>query len=509
MHENVKNDEDLNINSATATEQPDMIEPHVWKGQDMPGGFVQYDVQDVDEAVALAEYFKAIGKYKFFRGQRDASWKIQSTFARLDEAGRQKAIADFSAFCEWVNESPELVPYLNSDNSLIATAQHHGIAATTFIDFSTEPSIAGWFATEGASIYDKGAIFMINPDDVYDIFESLSKTGIRIGFIEIEVANLWRLQAQHGLFLEAQTDIERIWPFDRIVFQQTNIPPKIERRRIYPDRRSHLEQMIDQHVLLKKRQLAFQELMKRNNGRGKILHMEISNESDIDSRGLKKENLPGNWSSGPNEVWSAMDIESTPPTLSISQINNDINLIKNTINLRRNCTDLVIINPNTRHRNGTVQDIINALWAGMRPHPYNAEEISRSTFELLRFERIFGDFPLDHGLDPGKVAPQLLNDPIEIEMGIVGGGSTRAYIDGPRLWSILSLDARIHLGLGEPTTGSAVLGALDPYNGNTLHFFDPSALLNLFVEVIVPWQVVTRRNPIAFSPMHINTFGRP
>jgi hypothetical protein len=53
------------------------------------------------------------------------------------------------------------------------------------------------------------------------------------------------------------------------------------------------------------------------------------------------------------------------------------------------------------------------------------------------------------------------------------------------------------------------MGALDPYSGQTLHLFDPDALVELFAIELIPWQVSVSRNPIAYWPGHINALGRP
>lgn len=470
----------------------------------MPGSYVQFDVENIDEAVALAERFKAAGSYRYFRGQRDSTWSVQSSFARLDEARRQEEIRKFEQFYQWVKESVELLPYLQDDDGIIATAQHHGIAATTFIDFSSEPEVAGWFATDGAVVGDHGAIFMINPDEVSAIFEAMTKRGIALRFLHPDVANLWRLQAQHGLFLEAHTDVERIWPLDRIVFPQTGRPPKIERRRIYPDRQSQLEQMIDQHLTLKKRQEAFRSLIETGN----IAFVEIGEAPDLLPPDLETPGLPEDFARTPDERWAAMDLDSPPPRLAVEEA-QACPALEHLIQTRRASTDLILIDPDLPRRNGTLQAKIDRLWSGMRPHPYDAGQVASAIRSLVRFDRIFGDFPLDAGTSPEEAAPQLLEDPFEIEMGIAGGGATRACISAARLWSALTPAARELLGFPAMPTGGKLMGALGRYYGKTLPLYEPTALIDLFADEIVPWQVVTRRNPVVYWPKHITSLGLP
>lgn len=85
-------------------------------GHPMPGGYIQYDAPDLMTAVALASDFKARGHYKYFRGQRDASWQVVSSFVRADEADRAKAVADFGAFYSFARGAPQIVPYLQNDD---------------------------------------------------------------------------------------------------------------------------------------------------------------------------------------------------------------------------------------------------------------------------------------------------------------------------------------------------------------------------------------------------------
>ena len=57
----------------------------------MPGCFEQFDAGSLGEALDLAERLKARGRYRYFRGHRDARWFVESTFARLtDDKSREQ-----------------------------------------------------------------------------------------------------------------------------------------------------------------------------------------------------------------------------------------------------------------------------------------------------------------------------------------------------------------------------------------------------------------------------------
>jgi hypothetical protein len=469
----------------------------------MPGGFFQFEVSDVGAAVALAARFKQSGRYSYFRGQRDAHWRVLSKFARLDREGREAANADFNAFRAWVQRSPELVPYLDDGDKIIAAAQHHEVCATTFLDLSTDPEVAGWFATDGAHEGDSGALYLVNPGQLQPVFDAFSSDDLILRFVEITVPNLWRLQAQHGLFLECNTDLDRIWPLDRIVFRQNGTPGPIERGRIYPVDRSQLEQMIDQHRLLKRREEAMQELVA---GSG-ILAFQIDEAPDTVPAEFGAPVRPAAWAAGPDESWDSIDPQPSADPWSAPDLREATDTLAALIDRRRHATRLLTVDdPELQSR---LQALVDRIWAGMRPYPYDAAAIARAITALARFEVFFRGFDLGAGLGTMPVAQRSLIDPVELEFGIAGGGGSRACVSGSRLLDALSEDARRHLNLTDSATGALVLERLAPYWGKTLRCFDQARLLNLFVDEIIPWQVVSMRDPIAFSSLHITTLGRP
>ncbi len=514
-------------------------------GRERPGGFVQFDVADVKEAIALAERFRVAGKYRYFRGQRDARWEVTSSFGRADAAGRLKAREEIGAFAAWVRGAERLVPYLADDDKIIAAAQHHRLTPTTFIDFSTDPAVAGWFATEEGVLVpaiieprvtgnraetaagqllgwrcpcialhqfwilgQEGAIYMVDPDEVGGFFEAMTRSGPVLRFLQVEVSNLWRLQAQSGLFLEAQRDIAPIWLFDRIIFAQTGAGPAIERRRIYPDRRSHLEQMIDDYRLQRTGELALEDLIEASR-RGGVLDLNVEHPSGDRMPELDLTPLKSPWGAGPDEPWPVVDIESMPPSWSVERIKANPAELADLVATRRNSTDLLMVNPDFPRRNGTAQAAVDSLWEGLRPHPYSAEQIATSLSSLIRLLEIFGDHPLGSGRSHGLEAERLMADPVEIEMGIAGGGATRAFVGSSELWGALSGEVRTRLLLEQPVAGSALMGILGQFYGATLDLFDPHALVDLFASSVVPWQVATQRRPLCFSPTHLKTLGRP
>ena len=95
-------------------------------------------------------------------------------------------------------------------------------------------------------------------------------------------------------------------------------------------------------------------------------------------------------------------------------------------------------------------------------------------------------------------------------MAVSGGSSTRAFVSSGRLWAALRQDAKARLGFETcPQDPEALQDGLQPAYARPWQNFDEDAMLELFVDEIIPWQIATLRNPIVFSPTQVLTLGRP
>ena len=111
-----------------------------------------YEVANIEAGVELANRFKDEHKYDWFRGQvRD--WPPVSSWYRILASGNTEAEARvrrrIAMFFQWIGGIPEL-RYLREPehvNDCFAIMQHYGIP-THYIDFTTEPSVAGFFAAD-------------------------------------------------------------------------------------------------------------------------------------------------------------------------------------------------------------------------------------------------------------------------------------------------------------------------------------------------------------------------
>lgn len=468
-------------------------------------GRYEFEAADVEEAVRLAATLKALGRYQYFRGQVDAGWSMTSTVSRCTAGGREVELEKLKAFWSWVRNSPEMVPYLQSDDQILAAVQHHGIAATPLIDLTREPAVAGWFATEDVGAAEYGAIYLLDHDRLSSFFEVMSAGRLQFRFLEIDVANLWRLQAQAGLFLEGNADLERFWPVDRIVFQQTGAISPISRGEIYPARESHLEQMIRLHAVLDERSRRFQTLINDPASPLKVYHVQA------EPAATPAESAPPSeiWAAGPDERWNAVDLSQADVKLALSTLESDGNAVVDLIERRRRCTDLLNVTVDGEVVPGRFQRLLDALWTGMRPYPYTAQEIAQAVSALARFDGFFRQFNLNAGKGTFELAHAHLESPLEIEMGLFGGGSTRCCVSGARLLAAFTDAGRRVLRLPHNASVEHMKAALIVAQGVRMGLFDEERFRRLLVDEIIPWQVLSKRDPTIYAASQIEVLGLP
>ena len=469
-------------------------------GRQIPGGSVRYDAPNLITAITLAEEFRANGDYKYFRGQRDARWSVVSSLVRLTPEQREQAFADYSEFFGFARSAPELLPYLQNEDALIATAQHHGLAATNLIDFSHSPEVAGWFASDGAVIGEEGAIFLV--DDKAE--EGLSLAGDALRFIFPEVPNLWRLEAQQGFFLEAPGPFDHIWPLDRIVFPHTNAVSPILRHHIYPEKKSALEQVIDQFELKRRQRRAFHSFMTSADNAG-MLFIQIRDDSPVSDSDLLI--APSPWAKGPHERLADMDLESPGVETPIELLQTVSKSLVQLIEGRRHCAELLVV---TGSDVATLQIKIDRLWMGCRPHPYSNEQIARSIVSLVTMVKALDGRRISEGYEQQAAADKLYRPAIEIEMSTAGENAARAFVNLDRLWGALTPEKRNLLGReGRPRTDGWISSLFAQDWKRPGRNFDGPMLLELFVDQVIPWQIATNRDTVAFSAFHIRTLGKP
>lgn len=106
----------------------------------------EYRVDDVHEAIAMATDFKRSGTYDWFRGQLKP-WPPHSTALRVklrDNDDWQEVLQKpLLRFLRWLSITPGMESLVGDENAILAVAQHYGLP-TDFIDFTTDPAVAGF-----------------------------------------------------------------------------------------------------------------------------------------------------------------------------------------------------------------------------------------------------------------------------------------------------------------------------------------------------------------------------
>jgi hypothetical protein len=104
-----------------------------------------YKASSNQEAVARAHQFLREGRYDWFRGQVSSEWFVVPSLLR--EADLTSAEERLDRFYGWVRSTAGLEAIASNERVMYAVAQHCGIP-THFVDFTTDPDVAAFFAYE-------------------------------------------------------------------------------------------------------------------------------------------------------------------------------------------------------------------------------------------------------------------------------------------------------------------------------------------------------------------------
>lgn len=161
-------------------------------------------------------------------------------YADIDVAKFEKEILD-----DFKKRSqPYLRKPLANDWDLLALAQHHGLP-TRLLDWSENPLVALWFATERASDGEYGVVWMFDPLDT-DI-ETLENTSPFKG-TRTKVFNpnhiVERITAQNGWFSCHKLSGEKKFvPFEKIATYQDALQKIYVPKKLFPEIRVKLNAM--------------------------------------------------------------------------------------------------------------------------------------------------------------------------------------------------------------------------------------------------------------------------
>jgi hypothetical protein len=493
----------------------------------------------INEAINIAVEGARSGEWDLFRGQTNAIWRVTSSGERLTPEGRAEVLDRFRQFLAWAQDVEKMAGYLKDVDSPWAIAQHYGIP-TNYIDFTDDPRVAAFFASDTQHpvlAEQQACIVCLNSKDFERFWQEFGPIFLAEvdnskypSIVQIDVANLWRLQQQRGSFLwNPIADIEQIYDFDRIVFPYTKNDPSLPvREEIYPPHQSELEKLLTQFFM--------NEQLRE--GSKAIASMGISSVS-VEAKPGQYEAatwFPGgivrssDWSQ--SDLWDDYKIEHSSAALPGVSVQLEAASMEefSDLLLRYLSVDFIEANRgkalNLKIREGvpSVQipqrllRCIRRLWNGMRTLPYSGVEISLAIARTLEL------FPLaEMNTSPSKAFGE---DSLYIEMASRADGDG-AYSRGTitrEAFIVASNPAFLAAGRKELETRIPTLESLpDPAIARALLLLEGrpwerltfAGLRDLMVSQIVPTQVAWRvmsdqgdmRTAIYFSPTEFKVFG--
>jgi hypothetical protein len=504
----------------------------------------QYDfrVESAAKAVALALQWKNECKYKAFRGQ-SRPWALAASLARVKGVERDAAQRQLGKFVGWARS---IGPLRDADEiQLMAIAQHYGIP-TPLIDFTMEVDVAAYFAThrEDQQPGEMACLVCLPQEDDIRLIDSMACANYKSKMdapppfpmcqvVNLHVPDLWRLQAQAGLFLELHgTGVECLFPPDRILFPFSEPWSAISTERIYPKDRSSLEVLLDEYFERERREAGHALMMSIVEGSaGRIVYHEI--EEDPEERRASHARasharrwLPEEiaaWTKLPDEHWASLTADDALLLdLELAGTNADrFAQLKETFLssfrahpawrktiVRFRVRDPAGVLPPAALEKINVQ--CNRVVNGLRPLPYTDEQVGIC---LARIASWIETAALTEGFVwtdfHGSIA-RILPSALQIEFVGEAGFDARAYVPVPVLIGYLRPEIAELLDRDPPDWRSDFRVVLLAYNDPQI-LFSFADLVQLFADYIIPCQAwrASSEDALLYSPARLTVFGIP
>lgn len=496
-------------------------------------------VGSIEAAVDLATRFRDEGRYDWFRGQTRA-WPPVSSLYRLyqrqnpDEDARYQARLDL--FCEWLADTDELRHLLEEAHAheCYAVLQHYGVP-THYIDFTTEPGIAAFFAADVKSSPPEpgeSVIYCLDSADLTEFWETMVDVQARpeatIELVTPNVDHLWRLQAQRGVFVSADYNWEIDYPLDRIVFPASGPPAYPTVEQIYPLHKSPLEQMLDRYFDIEQRAFgrkAVREILdelKRGGARiswirqptpeGNFHPAAFEDPASLRTLWTDLETAPWRqpapvtkWTSGTTlerlrlgPAMSSRDVGQTG-AYGVRQA------LRLNPQLRERTVDWALADAPGELTTDDASAALRLVWNGMRHLPFTDEDLAGAmgTTCMLLMQPGRTSASVDAQLSAVR---SVLPSPIRVEFAVDDGSYSVGYVSEESLRQIVRPDFAALLNAGERWRAAEVRQVLMlMYNPRLLFSFPAFACL--FAREVIPTQVASGRSPVLCNPAQLTTFG--
>jgi hypothetical protein len=501
-----------------------------------------HEVANIEEAVELGHELKEKGDYNWFRGQVQ-EWPPVSSLFRIqtigDSENEVRVYRRIDMFSNWAKNIRELQYLLEPEHihDFCAILQHYGIP-THYIDFTTDPGVAGFFAADSKSPPSEGksCIYCLNTDELMSVWRCLKdldeRKGASIETVEIDVKNLWRLQAQRGAFVFANYNWQIDYPMDRIVFPYSGYPSYPTREGIYPEHKSPLEQLLDQYIFLERATFANEmarEMVEKINERGGQASYHIV---EALPEGLYEEAFISRARWTPLESWSHKSLktwdcasqedyhQTAGPTIKL-KLTPHATAEKVRKSVSFGVRQFLHSGPNIRLKTvnwsftelpdslspDELDDMLRPVWNGMRRLPYGDDEIANACGSVAVLLMV--------GLQRALTQDEQVQRFSEcfgmcIRVGFSNPDGSGSYALATRE----SLRRALRPDIAEllmPEFKERVNDIRDLFGiiYNPRLMFEFEEFKKMFGQEVIPAQVVLKRDLILFSPAQLQLFGNP
>jgi hypothetical protein len=436
----------------------------------------------------------------------------------LPESEHVAQIERLSAFQGWVENTPGLESIAVEQDFVWAVAQHYGLP-THFVDFTTDPVAAAFFASQPSEAPgDEACIICLDSAELIEFWEDMASLpkfaddpAPRV--LRLDVPNLWRLEAQSGvsLFLP-YVGFERLFDMDRIVFPIQS-KPTFDAHVFYPVQKSDLERLLDQYFMIER----------LNKGRKTWEEMDTSAVHTIrfDDKDVDDEVLNGplpehpSWAAASEQTWlegrlAPEPYKAGPDVFDIEtffesdgrfayqrSLSSLLLAFENGSLDRARRTELRVL---ARGR-PAICDELQRFWDGTRRLPYRSLDLAHGVVGLINY--FFDSAAMS------EVAAEIAH--VEISLGLPYGSYSGAYVSRRGLMAMVRDDIAKYLSDGYRDRLLSNPRGLIQTIRNPRKLFDLDRLVAIFVREILPTQELVRdlSSPRVYSPLRLKSLGLP
>jgi FRG domain-containing protein len=484
---------------------------------------MKYTAVNLEEALLTAERLRSMGRVTWFRGQT-RNWPLLSTFVRKTPTEQSAALERFARFWDWLQSVPALASIAADKDAALAVAQHYGLA-TNLIDFSTEPRVAAFFATHSPPPPHEGedisCIICLNYDELRKLCDSVRLVRPNVPAaraINLEIPELWRIQAQRGVFLHYPFDASfeaRIFDFDRIAFPTERDPGVLARlipeEDIYPTQKSDLEVLLDQFFMLE--MLAEGSRIIEDDSLFPKVYFEAPPDG-VEAECFGPSGLPvheswepsrlAKWLSPEEEHWTPRS--AAPNAIirypSTGDSPSKILAMKDEISAtfaghtkwRAGPVNWIVIDvPPVARLTARLTRWLELAWDGLRRWPYSSADVAQALATVMEYGLLVNGQPsAHHDVELARqLAERCFGGAMEIEIGIEDGSYARGFANRELLWQAVRQDFGNFL-TDEWRPQIKRIGHVLQVASNPKRALVFDQLQSLFCTQIVPTQVVLR-----------------